>query len=112
MVNSRARGAHASHASLPCRHAVVSVRNRPAYLYALQQEKDERLDMRVLNSKAFLASVLAVAVVAGGVYSVARSVKNPAANGTYTAHTTGAAARIDRTERFDWSDRVNTGFDE
>ena len=68
--------------------------------------------MRVLNSKVFLASVLALAVVAGGAYSVARSVKTPAASGTYTAHTTGAASRIDRTERFDWSDRVNAGFDE
>lgn len=68
--------------------------------------------MRVLNSKAFLASVLTLAVVAGGAYSVARSVKTPLAAGTYTAHTTGAAARIDRAERFDWSDRVNAGFDE
>jgi hypothetical protein len=68
--------------------------------------------MRVVNSKVLLASALTVAVIAGGAYSVARSVKNPAANGTYTAHTTGAASRIDRTERFDWSDRVNAGFDE
>jgi hypothetical protein len=59
-----------------------------------------------------VASVLALAVVAGGAYSVVRSVKNPAANGTYTAHTTGAASRIDRADRIDWSDRINAGFDE
>lgn len=65
--------------------------------------------MRVLKLKVLVASVLAVAVVAGGAYSVVRSVKNPAAEGTYTAHTTGAASRIDR---IDWSDRTNAGFDE
>jgi hypothetical protein len=70
------------------------------------------LNMRVLNSKVFLASVVAAAVVAGGAYSVVRSVKNPAANGTYTAYTTGAAARIERADRIDWSDRINAGFDE
>jgi hypothetical protein len=62
--------------------------------------------MRVLNMKVFVASFLALALFAGGAYSVARSVKNPAAEGTYTAHTTGAASRID------WSDRINAGFDE
>jgi hypothetical protein len=62
--------------------------------------------MRVLNMKVLVASVLAVAVLSGGVYSVARSVKDPVATGTYTAHTTGASSRID------WSDRVNAGFDE
>jgi len=62
--------------------------------------------MRVLNPKVLLATVLALAVVAGGAYSVARSVKNPAVAGTYQAYTTGAAARID------WSDRLNAGFDE
>jgi hypothetical protein len=65
------------------------------------------LNMRVLNSKVFLASVVAAAVVAGGAYSVVRSVKNPAANGTDTA-----AARIERADRIDWSDRINAGFDE
>lgn len=62
--------------------------------------------MRVLNLKTIVASVLAVAVLAGSAYSVARSVKNPEAVGTYTAATTGAASRID------WSDRINVGFDE
>jgi hypothetical protein len=70
------------------------------------KKKIWRLDMRVLNMKVLVASVLALAVFAGGAYSVARSVKNPVADGTYTAHTTGAASRID------WSDRVNAGFDE
>lgn len=56
--------------------------------------------------RVFLALAIAVAVLAGGAYSVARSVKHPAAEGTYTAHTTGAASRID------WSDRINAGFDE
>lgn len=65
--------------------------------------------MRVLNLKILVASVLTLAVLAGGAYSVARSVKNPEAAGTYTAHTTGAAARADR---IDWFDRVNAGFDE
>jgi hypothetical protein len=68
--------------------------------------------MRVLNLKMLVASVLTLAVLAGGAYSVVRSVKNPDAPGTYTAHTTGAAARIDRGDRIDWSDRVNAGFDE
>jgi hypothetical protein len=62
--------------------------------------------MRVLNLKMLVASLLALAVFTGGAYSVVRSVKNPAAEGTYTASTTGAASRID------WSDRVNAGFDE
>lgn len=66
--------------------------------------------MRVLNSKAFLASILTLAVVAGGAYSVARSVKNPVADGTYAAHTTGAASRIE--PRIDWADRINAGFDQ
>lgn len=57
--------------------------------------------MRVL-----LALVLATAVFAGGAYAVVRSVEHPAAEGTYTASTTGAASRID------WSDRINAGFDE
>jgi hypothetical protein len=57
--------------------------------------------MRVL-----LALALAAAVFAGSAYSVTRSVKHPAAEGTYTAHTTGAASRVD------WSDRKNAGFDE
>ena len=65
--------------------------------------------MRVLNLKMIVASVLALALLAGGTYSVVRSVDHPAAEGTYTAHTTGAAARADR---IDWSDRVNVGFDE
>ena len=56
--------------------------------------------------RVFLAAVLAAAIVGGGAYSVARSVKHPTAEGTYTAHTTGAASRID------WSDRINAGFDE
>lgn len=56
--------------------------------------------------RVFLALALAVAVFAGGAYSVARSVKHPVAEGTYTAYTTGAASRID------WSDRINAGFDE
>jgi hypothetical protein len=62
--------------------------------------------MRVLNLKVLVASALALAVFAGGAYSVTRSVKTPSAAGTYTAHTTGAASRID------WSDRVNAGFEE
>lgn len=57
--------------------------------------------MRVL-----LALALAAAVFAGGAYSVMRSVKQPGAAGTYSAHTTGAASRVDG------SDRVNAGFDE
>ncbi|MGE3987133.1 hypothetical protein [Pseudorhodoplanes sp.] len=57
--------------------------------------------MRIL-----LALVLAVTIVGGGAYSVVRSVEHPAAPGTYTAHTTGAASRVD------WSDRMNAGFDE
>jgi hypothetical protein len=68
------------------------------------------LDMRVLNSKVALASVLAVMVAAGGAYSVVRSVKNPVADGTYAAHTTGAASRIE--PRIDWFDRTNAGFDQ
>jgi hypothetical protein len=62
--------------------------------------------MRVLNLKLLVASALALAVFAAGAYSVARSVKNPVAEGTYSAHTTGASSRID------WSDRFNAGFDE
>ncbi len=62
--------------------------------------------MRVLNLKMLVASVLALAVIAGGGYSVIRSVKNPVAAGTYSAATTGAASRLD------WSDRINAGFDE
>ncbi len=65
--------------------------------------------MRVLNTKILVALALGLAVFAGGTYSVVRSVKNPAAAGTYTAHTTGAASRIDRV---DWTDRINAGFDE
>jgi hypothetical protein len=77
-----------------------------AQLYALQQEEDWRKKMRVLNMKVLVASALALAVLAGGAYSVVRSVDHPVADGTYTAHTTGAASRID------WSDRINAGFDE
>ena len=62
--------------------------------------------MRVLNLKVLLASFLALAVFAGGAYSVVRSVKAPTVAGTYQAYTTGASSRID------WSDRVNAGFDE
>jgi hypothetical protein len=65
--------------------------------------------MRVLNLKMIVASVLTLALLAGGGYSVVRSVKNTDAPGTYAAHTTGAASR---TDRIDWSDRVNAGFDE
>ena len=65
--------------------------------------------MRVLKLKTIVASLLTLVLLAGGVYSVARSVKNPDAPGTYAAHTTGAASRIDR---IDWSDRINAGFDE
>jgi hypothetical protein len=56
--------------------------------------------------RVFLALAIAATVLASGVYSVARSVKEPVAAGTYTASTTGAASRID------WSDRINAGFDE
>jgi hypothetical protein len=66
--------------------------------------------MRVVNLKVLVASVLALVVFAGGAYSVARSVKHPVAEGTYTAHTTGAASRIE--SRIDWSDRTNAGFNE
>jgi hypothetical protein len=67
--------------------------------------------MRVLNLKMLLASVLALTVLAGGAYSVVRSVDHPAAGGTYTASTTGAASRIDWSDRgIDWSDRANAGF--
>lgn len=68
--------------------------------------------MRVLNMKLVVASVLALALLVVGAFSVARSVRTPVAEGTYTAHTTGAAARIDRADRIDWSDRINAGFDE
>jgi hypothetical protein len=50
--------------------------------------------------------VIAAVVVFGGSYSVLRSVEHPAAEGTYTAHTTGASSRID------WSDGMNAGFDQ
>jgi|EndMetStandDraft_4_1072995.scaffolds.fasta_scaffold1359831_1 hypothetical protein len=56
--------------------------------------------------RVFLALALAAIVVAGGAYSVLRSVGHPAAESTYSAVTTGAASRID------WSDRTNVGFDE
>ena len=56
--------------------------------------------------RIFLAWVLGAAIFAGGAYSVIRSVADPAASGTYTAYMTGAASRID------WSDRANAGFDE
>jgi hypothetical protein len=74
---------------------------RYEFLYALQQEKVWRLKMRV-----FLGLALAAAIAVGGVYAVAGSVKNPAVAGTYEAYTSGAASRID------WSDRINAGFDE
>ena len=64
------------------------------------------IEMRVLNTKVLVASFLALAVIAGGAFSVVRSVKTPAVAGTYQAYTTGASSRID------WSDRVNAGFDE
>lgn len=56
--------------------------------------------------RIFLALAIAGLVLASGVYSVACSVKEPGAAGTYAAHTTGAASRIE------WSDRINAGFDE
>jgi len=56
--------------------------------------------------RVFLALAIAVAVVAGGSYSVLRSVEHPSAEGTYTAQTTGASSRID------WSDGMNAGFDQ
>ena len=57
--------------------------------------------MRVL-----LGLALAAAVVAGGVHAVTRSVQTPTVAGTYEAYTSGAAARID------WSDRSDVGYDE
>ncbi len=55
--------------------------------------------------RVFLALALFAAVLAGGAYSVVRSVQHPTTD-TYTAHTTGSASRID------WSDGTNVGFDE
>ncbi len=57
--------------------------------------------MRVL-----VAFALAAVMFTGGAYAIVRSVEHPAAEGTYSAHTTGASSRID------WSDRINAGFDE
>gem|GEM_PF-3041706 len=63
-----------------------------------------------LNLKLLLASVLMVAILASGAYSVLRSLEHPVAEGNYTAYTTGAASRIE--PRIDWSDRNNAGFDQ
>ena len=56
--------------------------------------------------RVFVALALFAVILAGGAYSVARSVTTPSVAGTYEASTTGAASRID------WSDRINAGFDE
>jgi len=62
--------------------------------------------MRVFNLKRLVAAVLALTVVVGGAYSIARSVADPSGPSSYQAHAAGAASRID------WSDRINAGLDE
>lgn len=66
-----------------------------------RNKKTLEIDMRV-----FMALALFAAVLAGGAYSVVRSIEHPVAEGNYFAHSTGASSRLERT------DRVEVGFDE
>jgi hypothetical protein len=61
-------------------------------------------DVWRLKMRIFLALAIAVTVIAGGAYSVVRSLNHPVAEGTYEAYTSGAASRIDL------SDRINAGY--